>query len=153
MMSECRWRLWRPHGLDVIESIVAVTYKIGRRAPWASSAEIRVKFVAEQPDNMVLELLRGLRTEIGGLKADVRSVKDELQATREEMATKADLNSLRADVASDLLIMRKETREEIAALRKETREQIVGVRRALTEYHSAVVVRRLRCPGNSEGVR
>ena len=87
-----------------------------------------MKFVAEQPDNLVLELLRGLRTEIGGLKADVQSVKDELKATREEMATKADLNSLRADVASDLLNMQKETRE-----------QIVGVRRALIEYHSSVV--------------
>ena len=84
--------------------------------------------MAEQPDNLVLELLRGLRTEIGGLKADVQSVKDELTATREEMATKADLNSLRADVASDLLNMQKETRE-----------QIVGVRRALIEYHSSVV--------------
>lgn len=84
--------------------------------------------MAEQTDNLVLELLRGLRTEIGGLKADVQSVKDDLKATREEMATKADLNSLRADVASDLLNMQKETRE-----------QIVGVRRALIEYHSSVV--------------
>ena len=87
-----------------------------------------MKFVAEQPDNLVLELLRGLRTEIGDLRADVQSVKVELKATREEMATKADLNSLRADVASDLLNMQKETRE-----------QIVGVRRALIEYHSSVV--------------
>ena len=91
-----------------------------------------MKFVAEQPDNLVLELLRGLRTEIGGLKADVQSVKRELTAARDEMATKADLkadlNSLRADVASDLLNMQKETRE-----------QIVGVRRALIEYHSSVV--------------
>jgi hypothetical protein len=100
--------------------------------PRTSNAEIRVKFVAEQPDNLVLELLRGLRTEVGGLKADVQSLKAELRATREEMATKAglkaDLNSLRADVASDLLNMQKETRE-----------QIVGVRRALIEYHSSVV--------------
>ena len=76
--------------MAVFESIVAVTYKIGKQAPRASNAEIRVKFVAEQPDNLVLELLRGLRTEIGGLKADVQSVKAELKATREEMATKAD---------------------------------------------------------------
>jgi hypothetical protein len=94
----------------------------------AGFQQFRVKFVAEQPDNLVLELLRGLRTEIGGLKADVQSVNDELKATREEMATKADLNSLRADFASDLLNMQKETRE-----------QIVGVRRALIEYHSSVV--------------
>ncbi len=118
--------------LPVIESIVTVTYKVGKEVPRASNAEILVKFVAEQPDNLVLEFLRGLRTEIGGLTADVQSVKLELRATREEMATKADLkadlNSLRADVASGLLNMQKETRE-----------QIIGVRRALIEYHSSVV--------------
>jgi chromosome segregation ATPase len=75
--------------------------------------------LAEQPENLVLELLRGLRADIADVKADVQSVKDEL---------KSDMNSLRADVASDLLNMQKETRE-----------QIVGVRRALIEYHSAVV--------------
>jgi len=79
--------------------------------------------VVEQPDNLVLQHLRGLRTDIAEAKAEM----------------KADMNSLRADVASDFAIMRKETSEQIAALRKETREQIVGVRRALTEYHSAVV--------------
>ena len=112
----------------MIESIATGTYKLGKEVPRTSNAEIWMKFVAEQPDNLVLELLRGLRTEIGGLTADVQSVKVELKATREEMATKADLNTLRADVASDLLNMQKETRE-----------QIVGVRRALIEYHSSVV--------------
>jgi len=116
----------------VIESIATGTYKLGKEVPRTSNAEIWMKFVAEQPDSLVLEILRGLRTEIGGLMADVQSVKVELKATREEMATKADLkadlNSLRADVASDLLNMQKETRE-----------QIVGVRRALIEYHSSVV--------------
>ncbi|MDE3177642.1 MAG: hypothetical protein KGM15_16195 [Pseudomonadota bacterium] len=84
--------------------------------------------MAEQPDSLILEILRGLRADIAGVKADVVGVKAELNSVREEMATKADLNSLRADVASDLLKMQKETRE-----------QIVGVRRAVTEYHSAVV--------------
>ena len=89
--------------------------------PAGFNAEFRVKIiVAEQPDNLVLELLRELGTEIGGLKADVQSVKDELKVTRDEMATKADLNSLRANLASQLLNMQNETRE-----------QIVGVRRAL----------------------
>ena len=84
--------------------------------------------VAEQPDSLVLEILRGIRADIAGVKAELNSV-------REDMATKADLNSLRSDVASELLRMN----DQIAALRKETREQIVGVRRALTEYHSAGV--------------
>ena len=65
--------------------------------------------------------------------ANKKSVTVNLKSPRglalvKEMATKADLNSLRADFASDLLNMQKETRE-----------QIVGVRRALIEYHSSVV--------------
>ena len=88
--------------------------------------------MAEQPDNLVLEILRELRADIAGVKVDLKGVREEM-ATKADL--KADLNSLRADVASDLL----EVRNEIASLRKETREQIVGVRRAVTEYHSAVV--------------
>jgi hypothetical protein len=77
--------------------------------------------VAEQPENIVIEHLRGLRRDVGDIKG-------ELQTQRREMATKADLHSLRADVASDMLTMQKDTRD-----------QIVGLRRAVIEYHSAVV--------------
>jgi hypothetical protein len=77
--------------------------------------------VAEQPENIVIEHLRGLRRDVGDIKG-------EMQAQRREMATKADLHSLRADVASDMLTMQKDTRD-----------QIVGLRRAVIEYHSAVV--------------
>ncbi len=38
------------------------------------------------------------------------------------------MNSLRADVASDLLVMRKETSDQIA-----------GLRRAVVEYHTSVI--------------
>jgi chromosome segregation ATPase len=79
----------------------------------------RIQCLVEQPDNLVLQHLRGLRADIAEVKAEL----------------KADINSLRADVASDFV----NVNSEITALRKETREQIVGVRRALTEYHSAVV--------------
>jgi len=77
--------------------------------------------VAEQPENIVIEHLRGLRKDIGDIKSEVQTLK-------EEMATKSDLQSLRADVASDML-----------AMQRDTREQIVGLRRAVIEYHSAVV--------------
>jgi hypothetical protein len=86
--------------------------------------------VAEQPGNLVLQILRELRADVAGVKSELKS---DLNSLRAEL--KSDLNSLRADFASDLLDVRK----EIGGLRKETREQIVGVRRALTEYHSAVV--------------
>ncbi len=77
--------------------------------------------MAEQPENIVIEHLRGLRKDIGDIKSEVQTLK-------EEMATKSDLQSLRADVASDML-----------AMQRDTREQIVGLRRAVIEYHSAVV--------------
>ena len=77
--------------------------------------------VAEQPENIVIEQLRGLRKDIGDIKGEVQTLKA-------EMATKSDLQSLRADVASDML-----------ARQRDTREQIVGLRRAVIEYHSAVV--------------
>jgi hypothetical protein len=77
--------------------------------------------VAEQPENIVIEHLRGLRKDIGDIKGEVQTLKA-------EMATKSDLHSLRADVASDMLTMQKDTRD-----------QIVGLRRAVIEYHSAVV--------------
>jgi hypothetical protein len=84
--------------------------------------------VAEQPENIVIELLRGLRGDIGDVKGEVRTLKTEMRAQHEEMATKSDLHSLRADVASDMLTMQKDTRD-----------QIVGLRRAVIEYHSGVV--------------
>jgi signal transduction histidine kinase len=77
--------------------------------------------VAGQPDNIVIEHLRGLRADIGDIKSEVRTLKS-------EMATKSDLHSLRADVAADMMTMQKDTRE-----------QIVGLRRAVVEYHSAVI--------------
>jgi len=84
--------------------------------------------VAEQPDNIVMEHLRGLRADIGDVKSEVQTLKGEVQTLKAAMATKSDLHSLRADVASDMLTMQKETRE-----------QIVGLRRAVVEYHSGVI--------------
>ena len=77
--------------------------------------------MAEHPENIVIGHLRGVRKDIGNIKSEVQT----LQA---EMATKSDLQSLRADVGSDMLTMQRDTRE-----------QIVGLRRAVIEYHSAVV--------------
>lgn len=77
--------------------------------------------MTEAPDNLVLELLRGLRADLADTKSDL----------------KADLHSLRADVASDFLNI--QTKPEAEAEHKNTRDQIVGLRRAVIEYHSAVM--------------
>jgi len=84
--------------------------------------------VAEQPDNIVIEHLRGLRADIGDVKSEVQTLKGDMLTLKAEMATKSDLHSLRADVASDMLTMQKDTRD-----------QIVGLRWAVIEYHSAVI--------------
>jgi chromosome segregation ATPase len=72
-----------------------------------------------EPENLVLELLRGIRQDISDktseLKADISDVRSEL-------------HSLRADTASDM-----------QALRKDFGDQIVGLRRAVVEYHSSVI--------------
>ena len=66
----------------------------------------------DQPENLVLQLLRDMRADIADVRADLRS----------------EINSLRADVASNLL-----------TTRKELSEQIIGLRQAVVEYHSAVI--------------
>ena len=91
--------------------------------------------MAEQPETIVIEHLRGLRKDVGDIKSEV-------QTLRTEMATKSDLHSLRADVASDM-----------ARMQKDTRDQIVGLCRAVVEYLSAVVGRGLIIGELEERVR
>jgi chromosome segregation ATPase len=81
--------------------------------------------MATEPENLVLEHLRGIRAELSTLR-DLPAQVGELRA---------EVNSLRADVASDFLTLNA----KIDAENKTTREQIVGLRRAVVEYHSTVV--------------
>lgn len=76
-----------------------------------------LKFMSIEPDNLVLDLLRKIGSEVGDVKSD--------------------MHSLRADVASDFILMRQEMHQEIGTVRKEIGDQIVGLRRAVIEYHSA----------------
>jgi hypothetical protein len=84
--------------------------------------------MANEPDNLVLELLRGLRADVADVKTDM-ATKSELTELR------VDIESLRADVASDLLTIQVKNEAE----HKSTRDQIVGLRRAVVEHHSAVI--------------
>ena len=84
--------------------------------------------MSTEPDNLVLQLLRDLRAEIGGMRAEM--------ATKADIADlRSDMGSLRADVASDFI----EVRREIAGVRKELGEQVVGLRRAVVEYYTSVI--------------
>lgn len=82
--------------------------------------------MADEPDNLVLELLRGIRGDIARLDGKIDDVGAEL---RSEIAdVRSEVHSLRADVASDLM-----------TLEKHLSEKIVGLRRAVVEYHSSAI--------------
>ena len=79
--------------------------------------------MANEPENLILEMLRAMRAEIGDMRGNM-ATKNDLSELRSE------LNSLRADMASDLL-----------ATRKERGEQIVGLRLNITHRRSATAFR------------
>jgi phage-related tail protein len=84
--------------------------------------------MTEEPASLMLELLRQMRAELA-TKDDLESVRAEVSGARSEVAdVKSDMNSLRADVAGDML-----------TTRKELGEQIVGLRRAVIDYHTSVI--------------
>jgi hypothetical protein len=86
----------------------------------------------EEPTSLILELLRQMRAELGDMRSDISDV-------RSDMATKADLASLRADVAADMHSLRADVAADILTTRKELSEQIVGLRRAVIDYHTPVI--------------
>ena len=84
--------------------------------------------MTEEPASLILEFLRQMRAELA-TKADLDSVRAEVAGARSEVAeVKSDMHTLRADVAADIL-----------SARKELSEQIVGLRRAVIEYHTSVI--------------
>jgi chromosome segregation ATPase len=80
---------------------------------------------ANEPENLVLQLLRDMREKM--------ATKDDIADLQSEM--RSEMHSLRADVASDL----HRLDNKIDVTRKELSEQIVGLRRAVVEYHSSVI--------------
>ena len=84
--------------------------------------------MADERENLVLELLRGIRADMA-TKDDFAEVKADIGDVR------AEVHSLRDDVAADLLSMQAKAEAD----EKATRDQIVGLRRAIVEYHSTVI--------------
>lgn len=88
--------------------------------------------MSDEPENFTLALLRKIDAKVDTLRDDVSAMRGDMENMRVAMATKADLrseiNSLRADVASDMLVQEKRLSD-----------QIVGLRRSVMEYHSSVI--------------
>ena len=88
--------------------------------------------MTEEPASLMLELLRQMSADLGDVRSDVGQL-------RTDMATKADLESLRADLASDMHSLRADVAADLLTTRKELGEQIVGLRRAVIDYHTSVI--------------
>jgi hypothetical protein len=90
--------------------------------------------MADEPENLVLQLLRGIRADMATGFAELRAeLKGDMNSLRAEL--KGDINSLRADVAADFLTLRAEVKADFKAMG----DQVAGVRRSLFEYHSSVI--------------
>ena len=86
--------------------------------------------MANEPENLALELLRGLRAQMGELRVEMGELRAEM---------KADINSLRADVASDLLAMQAKATPSTRRRATRCANEFDGLRRQVFEYHSSVI--------------
>ena len=94
--------------------------------------------MADEPENLVLQMLRGIRAEVAEIKSQM-AMKADTATTNEVADLRAEVRSLRADVASDFLTMLAKADAEHKATRDAVREQISGLRLAVFEYLSSIV--------------
>lgn len=90
------------------------------------------------------------------LRIDLRGDLAKLDETRSELKSEfktrltwtGETNSLRANLASDMLALHKQTGEQIGTPQKQISEQIEDLRQTILDYHSAVALsqRRPPCP-------
>ena len=81
--------------------------------------------MSDEPENFTLALLRKIDAKVDSLRDDVTAMR-EVMVTKDEL--RSEINSLRADVASDMLVQEKRLSD-----------QIVGLRCSVMEYHSSVI--------------
>jgi hypothetical protein len=91
----------------------------------ASWRQARKAAMSDEPENFTLALLRKIDNKVDGLREEMAAMRDTM-ATKSEL--RSEINSLRADVASDMLV-----------LEKRLGDQIGGLRRSVMEYHSSAI--------------
>ena len=122
-MSACRRRRT---GFAIIT--IAPTFTDGPKASLARFGdEVNNGAMTEEPASLIFELLRKMRAELGDVRAEIGQLRSDIGQVRADFATKSDLNTLRADVAADIL-----------STRKELSEQIVGLRRSVIEWSNII---------------
>jgi len=77
-----------------------------------------------EPENLVLEILREMRSEMGEVRTQLGQVHTEVGEVREHMATNVDMANMHID---------------IAASEKRLSDRITHLQRAVMEYHSSTI--------------
>ncbi len=84
--------------------------------------------MSDESENFTLALLRKIDGKVDGLREEVSDIR-KVMATKSDITdVRSEINSLRADVASDML-----------TLEKRLSDQISGLRRSVMEYHSSQI--------------
>jgi hypothetical protein len=96
--------------------------------------------LCEEPESLVLELLRSIRADIARLDGKVGALNPDLRS---------EIRSLRAEFAAGFAALN----ENIVSLCQETCEQIAAMRRDVVSYQSAVLGHRGRSANPSAGAR
>ena len=81
-----------------------------------------------EPENVVLAILREMRAEMKDMRAEMATKGDVARADSNMADLRAEVRSLAADVASDMMDMEKRLGDRIATLN-----------RAVMEYHSSTI--------------
>ena len=78
--------------------------------------------MADEPDNLVLQLLRDMRGELQDVGGEIRDVRGDIhKLDRKIDATHAELDA------------------KIDATRRDLSDQIIGLRRAVIDYHTSTI--------------
>jgi hypothetical protein len=81
-----------------------------------------------EPENLVLTLLRDMRTDVADIRTEMATKSDVGRLDSKIDDVRSDMKSLAADVASDTLLLEKRLGEQLSSLR-----------RSVMEYHSSAV--------------
>ena len=72
--------------------------------------------MSDDPENLVVALLREMRAEMTGMRNDLKRTDKKIDDLGAD--PRSEMNSLRADVASDLLTLEKRLSDQIVGLRR-----------------------------------
>jgi hypothetical protein len=88
----------------------------------------------DEPDNLVLELLRGIRADVTEIRAEVTDMRSVLGTHGSRLSQlETSLKTFAHHVASDFLVLQAKMEAE----NQRTRDQLVGLRRMVADYHSS----------------